>query len=323
MSQGRVDDAEVFYRKVWKAYPANPAVLARLSDIQQRRQADALIQSAQNIVWISSYPKAGATWLRFLICGLMGWSIESSGDVDHYIPSIQGKEFGSRSEIACRHEVMLQTHRLYDASAPIFRGSRGAVYVLRNPFDVMLSNMNFLSIPIDEKQDFVRNFIRHRGTLKWSIFGFGDYVSNVRSWVAAGGDLPLHIVRYEDLFTNPIDSTRRLAKFLGVDDSGDALRKAYEGAAFDSMKMMEEREISIGQDGFFSVLKNKRSDPGFRFVNKGGVGRFFDELDQDVIALMHEAFGDIMDEVGYRIDVSEKRLFWKALRAGCEEWVTA
>jgi len=77
---------------------------------------------------------------------------------------------------------------LYSDDHPYIHLTGSFIYVLRNPKDVLLSNLNNFklrgSVGVNDKE-FVRDFIRHMGVRKRIEAGMGSWTENIRSWQSA------------------------------------------------------------------------------------------------------------------------------------------
>src|ERR1700691_3950002 len=88
-------------------------------------------------VWIASYPKSGNTWVRFLVSHLLFGPLDSAATLNRLVPDIH--ELGAAVE-APSTPVLMKTHFPYSPALPLAMQTAGAIYVVRDPADVMLSN---------------------------------------------------------------------------------------------------------------------------------------------------------------------------------------
>lgn len=268
------------------------------------------------IVWVTSYPKSGNTWVRFLLAHLLFENIESSADVDRFIPSIGG---APRERIVLPEDkpVMLKTHWTLSAVIPLFNETLGFIYVVRNPLDVMLSFFNFEMLRFlrseqnpseqrieDAREHYIDSFIGHRGNpLRGPGGGHTNWSENVRLWRAACERYPSVFIRYEDMLNDTEKEVRRVLQFFRCEVSDQQLQQAIHMSSFESMKEQEEMEINNRQLGFFYTKNFEQAQRhGIRFMHKGKSRNGFQYLSESQLVGFVEAFGPTLDELGYHLD---------------------
>jgi hypothetical protein len=121
--------------------------------------------NVKNIVWISSYPKSGNTWVRFLLLNLIYGKQETTKDLNRLIPDIHKSDFTSPPPD--QPTTFIKSHFKMSEDMPLLERTAGFIYVVRNPIDVVLSNLNYYfwthSIPNDPvlrdkiKADYIGN----------------------------------------------------------------------------------------------------------------------------------------------------------------------
>ena len=154
----------------------------------------------------------------------------------------------------------------------------GAVYILRNPFDLAPSFARHQSADIDTAIDRMCNPDTMMGTDTGIRDAMGRWDDHVRTWTQAPG-LPRHVVRYEDLLDKPAKTMRGLLEFLSVKPDSAKLAKSIKATTFEAMKKQEEahgfREKPEGMQAFFA---------------KGQSGVWRDDLNPAQVARLREAF---------------------------------
>ena len=124
---------------------------------------------------------------------------------------------------------------------------------------------------------FVKLFIEGR------INSYGTWPAHVDGWLNAPAGAALTI-RYEDPVRDPIAELGRVSEFLGIARNHDTLAKIVESNALGEMRRKE------GQS-FVGV----RRDDDHRFVRKGRVGGWQDELTADDLALIAAHSAPLME----------------------------
>jgi len=265
----------------------------------------------RNIIWIASYPKSGNTWVRFLLLNLLYGKQESSERLDKLVPDIHKRGFivpppGSSL-------TYVKSHLKMSASMPFLERTAGFIYVVRNPIDVMLSNLNYVyltyrtpdnpEIREDVKNDYIAQFIGHRGDPRWLKQGMGSWDGHVESWCANPHQLPGFFVRYEDMLEDTLSEMRRLCDFLGLEKTDAEIQEAVNQSTFSRMRSIEQRELENKVEGFFfSEYRKQRSDTPDRFMNSGKSGEGSRRLSHDQRNAVLSLFHPMLTKLGYSMD---------------------
>jgi hypothetical protein len=273
------------------------------------------------IYWLASYPKSGNTWLRaFLqnlrtdgdtpvdinelhtgsIASARGWidgvlgfdSADLTNDeIDRLRPAVY--RWSSNDE-------EISYHKIHDAYAflpdgePLVScdGTLGAVYVLRNPLDIVAATANHLNLTFDQAIGFMADEnagfarkptrlnpqVRHR-LLSWS--------AHVASWIDAP-DLRREIVRYEDMLARPTETFARVAGFLELPTDAAGVEKAIRFSSFAELSRQET------EGGFDERPRHTAS-----FFRRGEAGGWSDTLTPDQVARIIADHGPMMWRMGY------------------------
>ncbi|MCC5879141.1 MAG: sulfotransferase domain-containing protein [Idiomarina sp.] len=193
-------------------------------------------------------------------------------------------------------------HKVHDAyswvknntqSEPMFPAAvtRGALYLVRNPLDVCISYANHSSSSIDDaiqrmakpNHAFCKTQIGQANQLRQWLWRWSDHV---RSWQQA--ELPVKIVRYEDMKQNPVTTFTEVADFLQLPSQPDAILTALELTKFERLQAKEQasgfREKPVGVNSFF---------------RKGIVGDWQNTLTAEQVDAVVAEHYEVMAELGY------------------------
>jgi len=226
------------------------------------------------ILWLASYPKAGNTWVRTFMINLIANRPEPVPFADHgrfaaeepHVRWYQGLIEGDVNRVSMRlvasmrgraqarlaaaypRNVLVKTHcanhKVHGYPQINKAVSSGAVYVLRNPLDLVISYADHMGLEIDEAIENIGSFHTlgtDRGENPRQVPELlSDWSSHVRSWTARPNER-LHVVRYEDLIDRPHQSFAGIARFLGIDPDGDRgrLERAIAFSSFETLKAAE------------------------------------------------------------------------------------
>src|SRR6185312_15251241 len=230
-------------------------------------------ESKSGLVWLASYPKSGNTWTRLFLSNLaaimageaQGPGINAIGrfstgadfvvdfqKVLGFLPTQQHcREIAAtrhrvQQRLADRYEGMVftKTHNALvidrDHSVVNFAVTAGAVYVIRNPFDVAISLAHHMSKTIDEAIETMASFdietpVNDRQVHEvWS-----SWSRHVESWTRKPHPA-IHVMRYEDMLGDPQRTFGALTRHLRLDVTSAELAQAIEGASFERLRDQEE-----------------------------------------------------------------------------------
>ena len=196
----------------------------------------------------------------------------------------------------------LRYHKVHDAFVSVdsgghpvvpVTGCRGAVVVIRQPADVAVSLSHFFSwdlercvaFLLDEQAGLCRS--SKRGGQQVRQF-MGSWASHVCSW-ADQPQIPVLLLRYEDLLRQPEKEFFRLAGFLDLPEDGGLIAQAVENTRFEKLKAKEEEE-----GGF-----HERPEGCERFFRSGRSGEGMEKLSTQQLDQFQETFGETLSRFGY------------------------
>ena len=270
----------------------------------------------KGVVWVSSYPKSGNTWLRFILTYLLSDKPSSSADIDAFIPEAMVVP-GFKITIPSDQPTLLKTHWKMSMSLPLMEETIGFVYIVRNPMDIICSQFNFnrLRLNKDNKllsdEELIRQqnlyidaFIQHKGN---PLVGHGggntSWVQNIIDWTEASKSYPSVIIRYEDMLDNPEQEITKIIDFFRLSRSKKEINNLIKKTSFKAMRRLEDEEIRNKKEGFFyhETLANAHKS-GNRFMRKGKMGEGRILLKGEQLSRFIETFGGTMALLGYRIN---------------------
>lgn len=227
----------------------------------------------QNLVSLSAFPKSGVTYLSFLLfyslfpdnCDVH--EIERKYVIDiHAYPNAQFADpSGPR---------LIKSHLPYVPALPLIRSTNRAIYLIRNPLDVMASAWDFDALTSGDERAtqtaafraYARRWVESGGD---AFPGCGTWMQHVRSWLTQAA-IPVHLVRYEDLVDRPEAELASILTFLGFQIPEARSSFAIEKSSMKAMAALEEKEVGARRDGiFFRDSLAKGYALGRRFINKG------------------------------------------------------
>ena len=248
-------------------------------------------------IWVASYPKSGSTWMRFILSHLLFDVGGDAGKVREMVPNMHDWTGGLKYDWQGAHPV--KTH-LQQHDLPPRMHTRSAIYVIRNPLDMVDSAIGYIKPADDaEREDLINQFCVNGSIEPWgTTLGYGSWEDNIQSWTAESRDFPLLIMQYEDILDAPHDNIARVAEFLGADADDKKIDKVVEATSFKTMKGVEKSELAAGAKGVFTDerLFNKQD---FAFMRAGKSGGYQNNLREGEITRLRARFSPVMEKLGY------------------------
>jgi aryl sulfotransferase len=276
--------------------------------------------SRGGLYWIASYPKSGNTWMRAFIQNLRGdpavpasineINVGRLASSREWLDDLLGVPTADlhQDEIASlrRHANDWMAHeaaepdycKIHDACERDAQGqprlgaaARGALYIVRNPLDVVASAANHwacsLDVAIDRMNDDDALFAVSRCVQAQQVpQSLSSWSSHVLGWVDAP-PCPLLALRYEDLLDTPQAAFGRAAAFLGLPCDAARIERAWHHCRFEELAAQE------AAGGF------RERGRGDRFFRRGRAGGWRDELDAAQVARIVARHAVVMRRFGY------------------------
>lgn len=174
------------------------------------------------------------------------------------------------------------------------RGADGAIVIVRDPRDVAPSLANHSGTNIDEAIRFMNDpeaaFCmkpgRQHNQLRQQLPGWSGHTA---SWLEQT-DIPIHLIRYEDMQADTAGTLARALAFAGRPGNEEEIRRAVDFADF---SRLQEQEKANG----FREAPRPRTDG--RFFRRGRSGAWRDELTMEQVRLIENEHAPMMRRLGY------------------------
>jgi len=237
-------------------------------------------------VFLTSYPRSGNTWTRFLVGNLVYQNEPVTFlNLERLVPDMY--KHSDRTLRRLPRPRILKSHECFD---PRYKR---IIYVVRDPRDVAVSNYHWEmkqrsmgdSYPIET---FVSRWME---PVYWARLGcWGDHVT---SWLSTRqGREGFLLLRYEDMLAHPENEMGKVARLLGIDPLPERLARAAELSSADRMRRLEK-----DQGDQWVQTKYTRQDK--QFVRKAGSGDWRTILPAESVQMIETAWGDIMKTLSY------------------------
>jgi hypothetical protein len=263
--------------------------LSRVNDVLFRRlRIERDITIFPDDVFLTSYPRSGNTWSRFLVGNLVHQEEPVTFlNVERLVPDMY--KHSDRVLRNLPRPRIMKSHECFD---PRYKR---VIYLIRDPRDVAVSNHHWEMKQRSRSDDYpIEKFVpRWMEPIHWPRLGsWGDHVT---SWLSTRqGKEGFLLVRYEDLLANPEKELEKVAHLLGIDPAPERLQRAAKLSSADRMRRLENE-----QGGEWVQTKYTRQDK--HFVRKASSGDWRTALPVESVEQIESAWGDLMESVGYEL----------------------
>lgn len=274
--------------------------------------------SRKNIVWLASYPKSGNTWARIFLANYLlntkapmpinqVHRICVGDSIADFYRRVAGRPIDTNdiaATIALRPKVLsgitannadvnlVKTHlpnRRYRGVdlIPSDR-TRAAVYILRNPFDMVLSYARHYATTHEQAVTSIgREDSIAMGEDGSVVQPLGHWSDHVRRWTRVRA-YPLLVLRFEDMKRDPHTAFAGMLEHIGVPVEAERLDRAIRFSSFDEVKRQEQAH------GFIEKPVNAKA-----FFVSGETGHGRAELSAELRCRIEADHGATMRAHGY------------------------
>ena len=282
------------------------------------------------IIWIASYPKSGNTWVRALLSYYFFSKEERFNfDILKHIPNFNIGDFVSTTtrfksdvdfadkaleiqKFICKNSKVnvffkthsclkkIDKHKFTDESV-----SLGCVYIVRDPRNVISSYMNYENWDYTKTLDFMINeksflFSNKKTQAKLGIKGkeiISSWSENYNSWVKNKFNMPVCLVKYEDLIKNPLEQLEKMFEFIKKINSEKKIKFELKRASKTINETTFEKLQSIENiNGFEENDEHGRKN---KFFYKGKMNDWKNSLPKNIEEKLIKNFKNEMLELGY------------------------
>tara|TARA_B100000809_G_scaffold262999_1_gene315232 strand:+ start:1457 stop:2305 length:849 start_codon:yes stop_codon:yes gene_type:complete len=279
------------------------------------------------IIWIASYPKSGNTWLRALLASYYftnegSFSLSLLDKIDAFPSDKFFKEYNDQfskvedtskywlkeqEKINKKNKItFLKTHsaicKINGNSFTNKENSIGAIYIVRDPRNVITSISNHYQISIEDAFQFMKDekrgiinkkdgrYLGFQAVWSWSI--------NQKTWVK-NNLFPVLVIKYEDLLKETYNTFRKVIEFINkISNSSKIFNKSkgknsIKNTSFEKLQRMEN------DHGFAEAMNKKGTNKKIKFFNLGQKNNYKNLLSQDLIIKMNEFYKEELIKFNY------------------------
>ena len=284
------------------------------------------------IFWIASYPKSGNTWLRILIScyyytenGLFYENVFKkigqfpekmhfqNFEYDKNIVDDTSK-YWIKAQEKINNDNKLKFFKTHNAFGALnnnhftdSKNSIGAIYVVRDPRNIITSLKNHYELNDDQALQWMtneKNFIYD--VQKFNENGYSDFqfvsswATNLKSWKLQK-KIPIKIIKYEDLLNETYVVFKEVVEFINKTTNNkqkidkDKLKNSVNSTLFDKLKASEKRYGF--SEAITSKVDNKKK---ISFFNLGPKNDWKKILDKDLQIKISNVFEKEIVELEYK-----------------------
>lgn len=224
------------------------------------------------------------------------------------IPELTGDdESDDLSEVMERMSAPMfrKTHEVFRPGEPPIEpfpveATRAAILIVRDPRDVTCSFAPFFGQSLEQA---VESLAREGSethanpALTQTAQPWGTWSTHTQSWLASDVPFPVHLVRYEDLKTDPISTLLPVFNSVGLMCTEDELEAAIARTRFEKLQQAETER------GF-----RETSPKTTQFFRSGKHGGWRDELDERLVQRIEADHGEVMIQLGYPLETPAYQL---------------
>ena len=282
------------------------------------------------IFWIASYPKSGNTWLRALISS---YYYSEDGKFDENIISRIGQfpekrhftsfdydqnvvtdtaRFWLKAQEKINLDKKLNFFKTHNAFGSVnnnpftdAKNSIGALYVVRDPRNVITSLKNHYELNTEQALKWMQNennyiYDVHRFKQDgYSDFQFiSSWITNYKSWKVQK-KIPIKIIKYEELLGETFIVFKDVIEFINKTSGNkekinkDKLKNAVNSTLFDKLKSSEEK------NGFSEAITSKTSNKKIPFFYLGPKNDWRKILDDELKNKLNNIYKQNLIELSY------------------------
>ena len=280
------------------------------------------------IFWIASYPKSGNTWLRALLSsyfyskdGIFNQGLLKN--IGQFPEKKHFSEFNYDSKIVtdtskfwikAQEKInvnnklnFFKTHNILGSinnnNFTNKKNTSGAVYIVRDPRNVLTSLRNHYELTKDEALKFMLNEKKYihdyHSKDDFSDFQFiSSWEKNYKSWLNQKV-FPVKLIRYEDLNSKTLDILREIIEFIqnvvGEKNEFNILKaqNSVKSTNFENMKNIEKN------DGFFESILSKNENKKIPFFHLGPRNDWRSIFDKNYQEKLKSIFENNLNELNY------------------------
>lgn len=257
-----------------------------------------------------SYPKSGATWVRFLI-GTYVQLLLSHPRIFLFDGDRAEEDALSQLSVTplvfshgcLTWEKQTWSELTHETTAASQMGM--VLLLIRYPLDILLSHFMHHSYQRNHEQR--RKFESLTHFIQDPVYGLDKLIAFYNLWAKALPEGKTHVLRYEDLTASPYSSATKCLRHLSIPVLEGPLKDAINGSSFEAMKAIEKSgNVPVYATSQLPIFgTGDPSNPNAYHVRSGTSGEYKRHLPKSVAEELESVVRDRLDPVyGYNDNFS-------------------
>jgi alcohol sulfotransferase len=250
---------------------------------------------------VVSFGKSGRTWLRVMVSHLFR--------VMYKLPENAILGFDNFHNLNKAVPKIFFTHDNYikdftgdfDTKLPFY--NKRVVLLARDPRDVAVSQFFQWKFRIKPTKVAINNYPPRGSDISLFDFIMGDNGGSMRAvtdylnlWAAEADKVEnFHLLRYEDLRSEPHRELRNMLDFMQIDASDEDVNAAVEYSSYENMKKMESKAQFRLAGG--RMMPRDKDNPNSFKVRRAKVGGYRDYFSDEEVAAIDERLAETLDSM--------------------------
>ena len=279
------------------------------------------------IIWLSSYPKSGNTWLRSLLASYYfskdgEFNFDLLKNIDQFPSYNHFKNYNKifsnpedtakfwieeQKKINSNNKIkFFKTHnalcKINDHSFTDSNNSLGAIYIIRDPRNVITSVANHYEIDLNQAFEFMtteqKAIIQKKENSYVGFVALFSWVFHQESWTN-NKLFPTLVIRYEDLQNETFLTLKKVINFIENQINSknsfnrDKAKKSIQSCDFERLKKLEIIE------GFNESPISKKDNSRINFFKLGKENDYKKLLTEELISTMNLKFKNEIKKFNY------------------------
>ncbi len=238
--------------------------------------------------------------------------LKQSADVNFFYLTTRLQDDKIQEKLKTGKKFFVKSHFPYHEGLPFSEHISVCIYIVRNPLNTLMSRidhyilegMEVFATP-EGRDQIIQIFINYADEKGMDPNSPSEYAGgwnhNVVSWLDINKEIPVYLIRYEDLIEDTVGVISDLNSKLELGFTSENIEKSCVLSSFENMKKLEQYEIQNEIRGaFYSPVRKKVfNEKNIQFINKGSRRNYQDEISPELIEKIKTKLEKGMELAGY------------------------
>ena len=244
---------------------------------------------------ITSYPKSGNTWMRYIIYELFfnpkNHENDNSLNIKKFIPDLHKIQLKNNQlildEDLKNKKIFIKSHFTFDQmkNFPMDK----IILIVRNPLDVFVSLYNYYGLDDKNKDRYVDEFAQNHTLPGLNKFDYPSWSEHLIKWLDS--KLNICLIKYNSLIDDFDNEISKLSDFLNLSLDQKKLKLLKINTSFSKLKSIEKKEKETKSEGFFKDEPVAKFKDRY-FMNIGKKDSYKNFLNDAQTSKLKDSFGE-------------------------------